>query len=81
MAPAADAQQLLGWQSETGDVRSGDRLADRDGVKWLAGRDSRCYGSEHSGSKTKQALSRYKLLTDAITTAQQNVSTQMQGRR
>lgn len=35
-------------------------------VEWLAGRVSRCYKSEHSGSETKQALSRYKVLTDAI---------------
>ena len=29
----------------------------------MAGRESRCYGSEYSASKTKQALSRYKALT------------------
>jgi hypothetical protein len=31
---------------------------------------ARCYGSEYSASKTKQALSRYKVLTGAITIAQ-----------
>jgi hypothetical protein len=40
-------------------------------VEWLAGRVSRCYKSEHSGSETKQALSRYKVLTDAITAARE----------
>jgi hypothetical protein len=79
MARPTDAQQVLGRQSETGDVRSRVGLPSRNGVQWLAGRESRCYGSGYSGSETKQALSRYKVLTDAITTARYSVSTQMQG--
>lgn len=67
MAPRADAQQVLGRQDETGDVRPRDDWADRNGGEWLARQESRCYGSEHSGCETKQALSRYKELTDAIT--------------
>jgi hypothetical protein len=39
---------------------------------------SRCYGSGHSGRETKQALSRYKVLTVAIITARRS---QRAGRR
>jgi hypothetical protein len=42
---------------------------------------SRCYGSGYTGSETKQALSRYKVLTEAITTARNRVSTQNAGGR
>lgn len=34
-----------------------------------------CYESEYSGRETKQALSRYKVLTGAITTTRNCVST------
>jgi hypothetical protein len=69
----------VGQASESGDVRSRNGWLDRNGVQRLAGRESRCYGSEYSGSQTKQALSRYKVLTGAITMAQKSVSTQDAG--
>jgi hypothetical protein len=69
-------RQVLGRQSETGDVRSRDGERDGVGVEWLAEQESRCYESEYSARGTKQALSRYKVVTGAITTARDRVSTQ-----
>jgi hypothetical protein len=69
-------RQVLGRQSETGDVRSRDGEPGGIGEEWLAKREWWCYESEYSASKTKQALSRYKVVTGAITTAQDGVSTQ-----
>jgi hypothetical protein len=69
-------RQVLGRQSETGDVRFRDGEPGGIGEEWLAKREWWCYESEYSASKTKQALSRYKVVTGAITTAQDRVSTQ-----
>jgi hypothetical protein len=60
-------RQVLGRQSETGDVRSRDGEPGGIGEEWLAKREWWCYESEYSASKTKQALSRYKVVTGAIT--------------
>jgi hypothetical protein len=55
------------------------RRSETGGRGWL-GRVSRCYESGYSGCETKQALSRHKVLTDAITTVQAGSARRMQAR-